>query len=97
MVIIIVFLLEIYCIYQVCFLIVFHEGKSYDNIPLHILLNITWWKGLGGDILTDYYIQSDKKETQKYSHFLMLGLDKKDLNYLCKKEGHKYMKKYMKN
>ena len=73
------------------------RGGSYDNIPLHILLNITWWKGLGGDILTDYYIQSDKKETQKYSHFLMLGLDKKDLNYLCKKEGHKYMKKYMKN
>ena len=27
----------------------------------------------------------------------MLGLDKKDLNYLCKKEGHEYMKKYMKN
>ena len=52
---------------------------------------------MGGDILTDYYIQSDKKETQKYSHFLMLGLDKKDLNYLCEKKEHEYMKKYMKN
>ena len=100
------------------------RGESYDNVPLHILLNITWGKGLKGDILTDYYVQSDKKikycdriiireinmdlllntwyykdkkEAQKYSHFLMLGLDKKDLNYLCEKEGHKYMKKYMKN
>ena len=100
------------------------RGESYDNVPLHILLNITWGKGLKGDILTDYYVQSDKKikycdriiireinmdlllnvwyykdkkEAQKYSHFLMLGLDKKDLNYLCKKEGHEYMKKYMKN
>ena len=100
------------------------RGESYDNVPLHILLNITWGKDLKGDILTDYYVQSDKKikycdriiireinmdlllntwyykdkkEAQKYSHFLMLGLDKKDLNYLCEKEGHKYMKKYMKN
>ena len=100
------------------------RGESYDNVPLHILLNITWGKGLNGDILTDYYVQSDKKikycdriiireinmdlllntwyykdkkEAQKYSHFLMLGLDKKDLNYLCEKEGHEYMKKYMKN
>mgnify|MGYP004562078253 FL=1 len=96
------------------------RGESYDNV----LLNITWGKGLNGNILTDYYVQSDKKikycdriiireinmdlllntwyykdkkEAQKYSHFLMLGLDKKDLNYLCEKEGHKYMKKYMKN
>ena len=100
------------------------RGESYDNVPLHILLNITWGKGLKGDILTDYYVQSDKKikycdriiireinmdlllnvwyykdkkEAQKYSHFLMLGLDKKDLSYLCEKEGHEYMKKYMKN
>ena len=100
------------------------RGESYDNVPLHILLNITWGKGLKGDILTDYYVQSDKKikycdriiireinmdlllntwyhkdkkEAQKYSHFLMLGLDKKDLNYLCEKEGHEYMKRYMKN
>ena len=100
------------------------RGESYDNVPLHILLNITWGKGLKGDILTDYYVQSDKKikycdriiireinmdlllntwyykdkkKAQKYSHFLMLGLDKKDLNYLCEKEGHEYMKKYMKN
>ena len=49
------------------------------------------------DLLLNVWYYKDKKEAQKYSHFLMLGLDKKDLNYLCKKEGHEYMKKYMKN
>lgn len=100
------------------------RGESYDNVPLHILLNITWGKRLKGDVITDYYVQSDKgikycdkmiireinmdlllnmwyhgnkKEAQKYSHFLMLGLDMDDLKKLCKKRGHEYMEKYMKN
>ena len=49
------------------------------------------------DLLLNTWYYKDKKEAQKYSHFLMLGLDKKDLSYLCEKEGHEYMKKYMKN
>ena len=49
------------------------------------------------DLLLNVWYHKDKKEAQKYSHFLMLGLDKKDLSYLCEKEGHEYMKKYMKN
>ena len=100
------------------------RGESYDNVPLHILLNITWGKGLKGDVITDYYVQSDKgikycdkmiireinmdlllnmwyhgdkRKALKYSHFLMLGLDKDDLKKLCKKKGHEYMEKYMKN
>ena len=100
------------------------RGESYDNVPLHILLNITWGKGLKGDVITDYYVQSDKgikycdkmiireinmdlllnmwyhgdkRKALKYSHFLMLGLDKDDLKKLCKKKGHEYMEKYMRN
>ena len=49
------------------------------------------------DLLLNTWYYKDKKKAQKYSHFLMLGLDKKDLSYLCEKEGHEYMKKYMKN
>ena len=100
------------------------RGDSYDNVPLHILLNITWGKGIKGEILTEYYVQSEKEikycdrmlvreinmdlllniwyhgdrsEALNYSHFLMLGLNMKDLNALYKEKGYKFMKKYMDN
>ena len=100
------------------------RGDSYDNVPLHILLNITWGKGIKGEILTEYYVQSekgikycdrmlireinmdlllniwyygDKDKALNYSHFLMLGLNMKELKALCKEKGYKFMKKYMDN
>ena len=100
------------------------RGDSYDNVPLHILLNITWGKGIKGEILTEYYVQSekgikycdrmlireinmdlllniwyhgDRNKALNYSHFLMLGLNMKDLNALYKEKGYKFMKKYMDN
>ena len=100
------------------------RGDSYDNVPLHILLNITWGKGIKGEILTEYYVQSekgikycdrmlireinmdlllniwyygDKDKALNYSHFLMLGLNMKELKALCKEKGYKFMRKYMDN
>lgn len=100
------------------------RGDSYDNVPLHILLNITWGKGIKGEILTEYYVQSekgikycdrmlireinmdlllniwyhgDRNKALNYSHFLMLGLNMKDLSALYKEKGYKFMKKYMDN
>ena len=100
------------------------RGDSYDNVPLHILLNITWGKGIKGEILTEYYVQSekgikycdrmlireinmdlllniwyygDKDKALNYSHFLMLGLNMKELKALYKEKGYKFMKKYMDN
>ena len=100
------------------------RGDSYDNVLLHILLNITWGKGIKGEILTEYYVQSekgikycdrmlireinmdlllniwyhgDRNKALNYSHFLMLGLNMKELKALYKEKGYKFMKKYMDN
>lgn len=36
------------------------KGDSYDKTQLHILLNVTWGMSLKKDLITDYYVQSDK-------------------------------------
>ena len=49
------------------------------------------------DLLLNIWYHGDRSEALNYSHFLMLGLNMKDLNALYKEKGYKFMKKYMDN
>ena len=49
------------------------------------------------DLLLNIWYHGDRNKALNYSHFLMLGLNMKDLNALYKEKGYEFMKKYMDN
>ena len=49
------------------------------------------------DLLLNIWYHGDRNKALNYSHFLMLGLNMKELKALCKEKGYNFMKKYMDN